>query len=51
VAFEDINVLADAEARDELIKLSGAMSIPVIVVGDQVVRGFNKPQLKTLLGI
>jgi len=27
------------------------MSIPVIVVGDQVVRGFNKPQLKTLLGI
>ena len=35
----------------ELIKLSGGMSIPVIVVGDQVVRGFNKPQLKTLLGI
>jgi len=27
------------------------MSIPVIVVGDQVVRGFNKPQLKALLGI
>jgi len=27
------------------------MSIPVIVVGDQVIRGFNKPQLKTLLGI
>jgi len=27
------------------------MSIPVIVVGDRVVRGFNKPQLKTLLGI
>jgi len=27
------------------------MSIPVIVVGDEVVRGFNKPQLKTLLGI
>jgi len=27
------------------------MSIPVIVVGDQVVRGFNKPMLKSLLGI
>lgn len=51
IAFEDINVLADAEARDELVKLSGGMSIPVIVVGDQVVRGFNKPQLKSLLGI
>jgi glutaredoxin len=51
VAFEDINVLADAEARDELIKLSGGMSIPVIVVGNQVIRGFNKPQLKAVLGI
>jgi len=27
------------------------MSIPVILVGDQVVRGFNKPMLKSLLGI
>jgi hypothetical protein len=44
-------VLADDGERDELIKLSGGMSIPVIVVGDQVVRGFNKPVLKSLLGI
>jgi len=27
------------------------MSIPVILVGDQVVRGFNKPMLKSLLGL
>lgn len=51
MAFEDINVLADADAREELIRLTGQMSIPVIVVGDQVVRGFNKPALKTLLGL
>lgn len=44
-------MLADTDAREELIKLSGGMSIPVILVGDQVVRGFNKPMLKTLLGI
>ena len=43
MAFEDVNVLADADARDELVKLTGQMSIPVILVGDQVVRGFNKP--------
>lgn len=49
--FEDINVLADAEARDELVKLTGQMSIPVIMVGDQVVRGFNKPALKAALGL
>jgi glutaredoxin len=51
VTFEDINVMASAEAREELIKLSGGMSIPVIVVGDRVIRGFNRPQLKTLLGL
>ena len=51
MAFEDINVLADADARDELVKLTGQMSIPVIVVGDQVVRGFNKSALKSLLGL
>ena len=51
MAFEDINVLADAEAREKLIKLTGQMSIPVIVVDDQVVQGFNKPKLKSLLGI
>jgi len=27
------------------------MSIPVIVVDDQVVQGFNKPKLKSLMGI
>jgi len=27
------------------------MSIPVIVVNDEVVRGFNKAKLKSLLGI
>ena len=51
VAFEDVNVLADGDARDELVKLTGQMSIPVIVVGDQVVRGFNKAALKSLLGL
>jgi glutaredoxin 3 len=49
--FEDINVLADADAREELIRLTGQMAIPVILVGGQVVRGFNKPMLKSLLGI
>jgi glutaredoxin len=43
--------MADAGAREELIKLTGQMSIPVIVVDDQVVQGFNKPKLKTLLGL
>jgi glutaredoxin len=46
-----VNVAADAEAREELVRLTGQMAIPVIVVGDEVVRGFDKPRLKALLGI
>jgi glutaredoxin len=51
VQFRDVNVAADAEARAELVRLTGQMAIPVIVIGDEVVRGFDKPRLKTLLGI
>ena len=43
--------MADAQAREQLVKLTGQMSIPVIVVDDQVVQGFDKPKLKGLLGI
>ena len=43
--------MADAQAREQLVKLTGQTSIPVIVVDDQVVQGFDKPKLKSLLGI
>lgn len=43
--------MENAEARQELVRLTGAMAIPVIVVGDEVVRGFDKARLKGLLGI
>jgi len=42
---------ADPQAREQLVKLTGQMSIPVIVVDDQVVQGFDKAKLKSLLGI
>jgi glutaredoxin 3 len=51
VPYEDINVMADAQAREQLVTLTGQTSIPVIVVDDQVVQGFDKPKLKSLLGI
>ena len=51
VAFEDINVMDNAEAREELVRLTGQMGVPVITVGDEVVRGFDKARLKALLGL
>ena len=44
-----MNVVESAEAREELARLTGRMSIPVIVVDGQVVVGFDKTRLERLL--
>jgi glutaredoxin 3 len=51
IAFEDINVMENVGARQELIRITGQMAVPVITVGEDVIRGFDKPRLKELLGI
>ncbi len=50
VPFEEYNVAADVERRNEMFEKSGQMGVPVIIVGDtDVVVGFNKPVLAKLL--
>jgi glutaredoxin-like YruB-family protein len=51
VPFREVNVAEDEEARDLLVRLTGQMAVPVIVVGEDVVQGFNRPRLKEVLGI
>ena len=43
--------MGDPQAREDLVRLTGQMAVPVILVDDQVVRGFDKSKLKSLLGI
>ncbi len=51
VVFQEFNVGTDLEKRKEMIEKSGQMGVPVIMVGDELIVGFNKPKLETLLGI
>ena len=51
VAFEDYNVAEDAEKRSEMVEKSGQMGVPVIVVGDDMLVGFNQSKLTELLGL
>lgn len=51
VAYEDYNVAADLGKRKEMVDLSGQMGVPVIVIGDEHIVGFNKPQVAELLGL
>lgn len=51
MAFTAKNVAEDETARVELVARTGRMGVPVIVVGDEVVAGFDRGKLKRLLGI
>jgi len=51
VAFTEYNVASDLEKRKEMVAKSGQMGVPVIVIGDEFVVGFNKPKISQLLGI
>jgi hypothetical protein len=44
-------VASDPDGREELVRLTGQMAVPVIVVGNEVVVGFNRGRLSQLLGI
>jgi alkyl hydroperoxide reductase subunit F len=50
VAFESIDVGTDIEAAKKMIALSGQRGVPVIVVDDEVIVGFDAQRLNELFG-
>lgn len=51
IEFEEIDVASDAKAREEMIKKTGQMEVPVIEIGDKIIVGFKKEEIKKLLNI
>lgn len=51
IQYVEYNVGADLEKRKEMIEKTGQMGVPVILVDDEAVVGFNKPRLAELLGL
>ena len=51
VQFQEYNVADDMVRRQEMIERSGQMGVPVIVINNDLVVGFNKPKIMELLGI
>jgi len=49
--FEDINVAADVQAREEMITKSQQMGVPVIEIDGQMIVGFDKKKIVQLLNI
>lgn len=51
IQFTDHNVASDAAKRQEMIQMTGQLGVPVIVIGDEVMVGFDRSKLAAKLGI
>jgi alkyl hydroperoxide reductase subunit F len=50
IEYEDIDVGGDEEAARELFQVSKQLGVPVTVVGEDVIVGFDAPRLNALFG-
>ena len=49
IKYKDFDVTQDVAAKDEMIKKSGQMGVPVITVDGELVIGYDKERLEHLL--
>jgi glutaredoxin len=48
--FTEYDVTKDRAALDEMVKISGARSVPVIAACNEVMVGFERTRLEQMLG-
>jgi len=51
IPFEDIDVAADEKAREDMVKKSGQMGVPVTDIDGQIIIGFDRQKISELLNI
>lgn len=51
VAYETIDVSGSMEKKQELMDKSGQLGVPVILIDDKMIIGFNKPKIAAALGL
>jgi len=49
VDFEEVDVMQDPSAVEELVELTGELAVPVVRKGDNYVIGNDKEKLKQLI--
>ncbi|MCE9586011.1 glutathione S-transferase N-terminal domain-containing protein [Candidatus Uhrbacteria bacterium] len=49
IAFEDIDVAANSDAAQEMVKKSGQMGVPVLEINGQIIVGWNKSAIEEAL--
>lgn len=51
VAFDDIDVSADAKRAEEMIALTQQMGVPVLAKGKEFVIGFDEKAIRKVIGL
>ena len=51
IEFEDIDVSANSEKAEEMVKKSGQMGVPVIDIEGEIIVGFDKEAIEKALGL
>lgn len=52
IQFEAKDVASDPNQLQEMLEVTGGLrGVPVIVIGSEVTRGFNRPRVAALLGL
>ncbi|AKI97659.1 glutaredoxin family protein [Kosmotoga pacifica] len=51
IPFKDVDVSKDPRKAEEMYRKSGQMGVPVVVIGNQVIVGFDKAKIDRILGI
>lgn len=51
IRYREINVAADQKAAEEMVKKSGQQGVPQTEINGQIIVGFDKTRINSLLGI
>ena len=51
IQYTNYDVSSDAEKREEMIGMTGQLGVPVIVIGSDVMVGFDRSKIAGKLGV
>ena len=51
IAYQEVDVATDSAAREEMVRKTGQMAVPVIEINGDFTVGFDEGRLKEKLGL
>lgn len=51
VTYTEVDVSVDDKGKDDMVKKSGQLAIPVTDIDGEIIIGFDKPAIKAALGL